>query len=362
MNLYKIRIENGTVWDGYRFLEGDVFIEDGRIASVGGTVSGRADVTFDASGCLVTPGLIDIHTHARGISDVFGTSIDAVCLPNGVTAAADGGAGDKGDARLLEAFMVKTLAFVAVPVRNNVADFSGTEAALARFGNRTAGLKIYFDTDERQVRNADPLREVCRFAGEHGLTVMVHSTGSPIPMGELLGILRPGDICTHAYHGGPNNVSEDGFECVRQAKERGVIMDAGFAGGVHADYALFGAAVAAGMGPDTVSTDITKLSAFVRGGNYGMNLCMTVARAQGMTQEAVLRAVTSSAAKALHREDKWGVLEPGRAGDVAVLRYEKAPYCFANPRWGDCRLEGQDGYRCLLTLADGQVVYRRGDI
>ncbi len=43
----------------------DVLLEDGRVAAVGGDVEAPDAEVLDATGCWVTPGLIDIHTHLR---------------------------------------------------------------------------------------------------------------------------------------------------------------------------------------------------------------------------------------------------------------------------------------------------------
>ena len=56
-------IRGGTVYDGSGSpgVEADVAVEGGRIAAIGSGLSG--DRELDASGCAVTPGFIDIHTH-----------------------------------------------------------------------------------------------------------------------------------------------------------------------------------------------------------------------------------------------------------------------------------------------------------
>ncbi len=59
-----LKITGGTIVDGSgkpRF-KGDVGVQDGRIVAVG-TVSGEARETVDASGRIVAPGFIDVHTH-----------------------------------------------------------------------------------------------------------------------------------------------------------------------------------------------------------------------------------------------------------------------------------------------------------
>ena len=59
-------IKNGRVIDPARGTDGvaDVLIEGGRIAGVG-QLSAQAEVTIDAGGLLVAPGLIDMHVHLR---------------------------------------------------------------------------------------------------------------------------------------------------------------------------------------------------------------------------------------------------------------------------------------------------------
>jgi N-acyl-D-aspartate/D-glutamate deacylase len=56
-------VRGGTIVDGTGApgVAGDVAISDGRIVGVGTGL--RGDTTIDASGCVVAPGFIDIHTH-----------------------------------------------------------------------------------------------------------------------------------------------------------------------------------------------------------------------------------------------------------------------------------------------------------
>lgn len=66
-NSVKLIIRNGTIVDGTGsepFL-GDISIANGLIVEVG-TVTDQADQEIDATGLLVTPGFVDIHTHYDG--------------------------------------------------------------------------------------------------------------------------------------------------------------------------------------------------------------------------------------------------------------------------------------------------------
>ncbi len=59
----RLVITNGTVVDQTGERRADVAIEDGRIVEVGSGLSG--DRSLDASGCVVSPGFVDLHVHLR---------------------------------------------------------------------------------------------------------------------------------------------------------------------------------------------------------------------------------------------------------------------------------------------------------
>jgi dihydroorotase len=56
-------IKGGRIVDATGERTGDVVVVDGRIAAVGDDLS--ADRTLDATGCVVAPGLVDVHSHLR---------------------------------------------------------------------------------------------------------------------------------------------------------------------------------------------------------------------------------------------------------------------------------------------------------
>jgi len=64
--MHDILIRGGTLFEGTGkpSVEGDLAIADGRIAAVGGSVSGTAKKIIDAAGLAVAPGFIDIKTHS----------------------------------------------------------------------------------------------------------------------------------------------------------------------------------------------------------------------------------------------------------------------------------------------------------
>src|SRR5216683_437558 len=89
---WDLLVRDGTLIDPARSIAAkrDVAFSGGRVAAVAETLTGEAIETIDAAGGLVTPGLIDIHTHVyRALST--GRHADQTSLANGVTTVVDAG-------------------------------------------------------------------------------------------------------------------------------------------------------------------------------------------------------------------------------------------------------------------------------
>ena len=91
-------IENGMVLDPANEINQvplNVAVKDGQILDVfdpkANTCIYKAQEMYDASGCYVTPGLIDVHVHCYEHVTALGINPDDACLARGVTTVVDAG-------------------------------------------------------------------------------------------------------------------------------------------------------------------------------------------------------------------------------------------------------------------------------
>ena len=245
-------IKNGRIVDPSRGIDavGDVYIKNNRIVAPDGDIECDRDHTIDASGCIVTPGLIDYHAHFfHGGSDT--TIYPDTMASMGVTAAVD--AGTAGSSTY-ESFYNTTVANSALRLKGYLTPWAGgqlgsginenfdpskfnrerIERVVDKYRDNIIGLKMRLSKglvpDEcahDYMRGMIDLAEDLDRSLGTKLRVCVHTTNCPITAGELCDMLRPGDVFTHCYQGKGNGiVLEDGSldPGVVAARERGVIF------------------------------------------------------------------------------------------------------------------------------------------
>jgi dihydroorotase len=378
---YDLLIRGGRLIDPANRVDAvmDVAVAGSRIAAVGERLEdAEAETVVDASGLIVTPGLIDLHAHL-----FHGTEADSAysggpnALPpdgftfrSGVTTAVDvGGSGwrdfPRFKAQVVDRSETRVLAFLNIvgsgmkggPVEQDLHDMVPRLTALraAEFPDLIVGVKVahYEGADWEAVDRAVAAGEAA------GLPVMVDFGGTDPALSLealLLTHLRPGDVLTHAYaHVGGREpiVGPDAVlrPFVPRARERGVLFDVGHGAGSF----VFSQAVPAtrqGFYPDTISTDLHRASM-----NAGMKDLLNVMSKLlnlGMPVADVIRAASAEPARVIRRED-LGHLGVGAEADVAVLRLRSGDFGFVDVR-GD-RLDGGQKLECELTLRGGRVVW-----
>ena len=87
-----------------------------------------------------------------------------------------------------------------------------------------------------------------------------------------------------------------------------------------------------------------------------MTMCMSIAKHLGMSEIDIFKAVTSNPAKALGKEGEIGCLKVGGKADIAVIGECAEPFDLTDKNGN--RVQSDKGYRCFLTVSDGQIVYK----
>ena len=359
---FDLVIKGGEVLDPSQNLRArrDIGIRYGLIEALDADIPAeRALKVLNAAGKLVTPGLIDLHSHVFPYGSAIGIPADELIAFQGTTtlvSAGDAGANNfaafrrytvaQTRARLYAFVHIANIGLAGFPVAElyNI-DFAQVEAAakaVAENSDIAIGVKVRMSENVIAKHGVEPLKraiQACEMAGG-GAKIMCHIGGVETPklMSDILDLLRPGDVLTHAYSGAPNiagaftNIVQDGklLPAALAAKQRGVMFDVGHGGGSF-DYTVAEAAMQAGAGPDTISSDIHVFSGNTPGMPY-LTWVMSKFLNLGLSLEQVVAMATINPAKVINKAPKLGTLQLGAPGDVSVLEIVEGPVEFVDTR------------------------------
>jgi dihydroorotase len=347
-------IRGATLIDPAQGLSGrrDVAFRDGRVAAVAETLPpGQAGEEIAAPGALLLPGLIDLHAHVYRGALPISVHADRTSLVNGVTTVVD--AGSAGWMTLagfrdyvIPTYRTRVYAFLhigatgltTVRVAPELADirFAQVEQAVrtvAENRDLIVGIKVRIargGTGDDPANARTALGRARQAADAAGVPLMVHVSDTPIPLPEILDQLRPGDIATHIFNGHAEQVLGPGRRVraeVRAAAERGVVLDVGHAS-VHCDLRVAERALAEGLRPTTLSTDLH--SPPPGRTVYHLRGLMSKFLALGLGVEELVASVTSRPAAALGKSGELGSLASGMAGDAVVLDLEEGRFSYVD--------------------------------
>lgn len=171
---YDLVVRGGTLLDPGQSIHGrrDIALKDGKVAAVEERIyPSLAAEVVDATGKLVTPGLIDIHGHFyhRGVK--IGVNADEPCLSSGVTTAVDGGSAGWANYEAMRDYVfpprrTRLLAFLHIGAAGlllnrviegelhdiSVADPERTADTIKENSGFLIGVKVRMDSGRRWLR------------------------------------------------------------------------------------------------------------------------------------------------------------------------------------------------------------------
>ena len=351
---YDLIVKGGRVVDPSRKLDAihDIAIAQGRIAAIQASIPAEAVETLDARGKIVTPGLIDIHTHAARIKDG-----PALCLADGVTGWID--AGSKGADGIDETIAIARTAPQPCRVLINIgragiipegdtmdlsrADVAAAREAIGRNREMIAGVKARLSQDVAGANDFEVLRRAQQVASSFHLPVMIHMGQTISPLPKLIALLKPGDIITHMFAPPPNSIIDDSGHILPEvlaARRRGVRFDLGNGRSGHLRWDIADSVLRAGFLPDTLSTDWTpegRTAQVIDFPNVMSKFLML-----GMPLERVVACATVNPSRLFPIFHNRGTLKVGAPADIAVLDLKEGSFDFVdnfgNQRTGRQRL------------------------
>ncbi len=340
-------LKGGQVYDAeaHRFAVADVLIEDGRIVRIGKIDAPPTATIVDARGAYVAPGFIDSHVHvfSHPLFHHSRLAADRVGVQQGVACVVDAGSSGAVTIDAFPTFVrdtqrTATYAFINIgspglpnlggghSSRPELLDLPGVVKAFGRHGDWLLGVKVLASASHTGAYGEQAVRMARKAAELVGRPLMLHIGNAPPVVDDVLDLLRPGDIVTHAYHGKVGGVLTHGGKVLpafRAAVERGVWVDIAH-GRASFSFSTCARALEQGMPVHSISSDL-------HAGNvnrYVVSLSRTMSKllALGLSLADTVRAVTATPAKMLGVDAHgFGRLQPGDPAHVTVFEVRDEP-------------------------------------
>ncbi len=322
----------------------DVAFEDGLVAAIAPSIQPSEECQIkDVTGRIVTPGLIDMHTHVYWGGTSLSIDAEDFCRKSAVTTCVDTGSAGPGNfagfrKHVIEESLVRIVPYLHISFAG-IFGFSKTimvgesedirlmapvDAVRVVEENRDmiAGIKVRLGRHASGIHGMTPMTYAVQVAEEVELPMMVHIDEPPPSYEAVLEAMRPGDVLTHAFRPFPNS-PVNGVGKVKDevlaARDRGVLFDIGHGMGSFG-FDTAKAMLDNGFMPDTISSDIHKLC--IDGPAYDQVTTLSKFLCLGMGLNEVIAASTVNAGKALQMPE-LGVLEVGGIGDASILSIEE---------------------------------------
>jgi dihydroorotase len=361
----------------------DILVSEGKIIDIARhiNISQKVDV-INASGCLVTPGLIDFHTHVFYRGGPWSINPDELGPKSGVTTMVDAGSAGPGNFgcfydNVIQKAKTRIKAFLHIAFTGLeggaicsyqdlaiVGELEDIRRAMVRpaveiaraYPEVICGIKVRASLEATGAFGLVAIDLAKQVAELVNLPVMVHIGTPPPTRDEILQRLRPGDVLTHAYRGHPNGpYGFDGsvMNSMVKARARGVLFDVGHGKGSFAFSSGNKLVRDASFLPDIISTDVHASSS----GLPADDLPTTMSKflALGMKLVDVVRATTATPAKSLGISAILGSLSKGYTADIAIFKLKRCNMVF-HDAFGET-MEGKDVLTPVATIREGEVLW-----
>jgi len=378
--MYDIIIKNGLLIDPFQGLHDkrDVAVSNGRIEAVESNIaSSGAKRIIDASNLIVTPGLIDLHTHVSYNVIRLGVDPESSCLSRGCTTAVDAGSTgylnftpfkkyviEKSRTRILAMLNIESLGMIEFMDRS-------TERWPELLTCLDGIFTPLFVNVENAVKTIEENRDTIlgiKWAHHHimGLELARKAADKAkcLIMAEnrfsrdALRYLKKGDVLTHLYRppgsekdygllDGEGKVLPEFFEAIK----KGVILDVGH-GKASFSWNVAEKAVAEGIKPDTISTDLWVDN--INGPVYDMPTTMSKFLLLGISLDEVIKASTAKPAEVLGKTGEIGTLKPGACADITIFKLEKGKFVFEDTL-GEKRI-GSQKLEPIHVIREGDLI------
>lgn len=375
--MYDLLIKGGRVIDPAQSIDDklDIAISRGKIATVAKDIPAtESQQVIDAKDKMVTPGLIDVHTHVYDGVMKIAVEPDIAGVKQGVTTVGDGGSAGEatfaGFAKyVIPAARTKVFCFLhlcsfgLIPEPEledwDEVNLDAIAATIESYRDLIKGVKLRLVGNLVAREGVKVVETQKKIAKKFGLPIMIHigdmdKRVSPTLTQEFLPLMEPGDILSHIYTGNFGNpLRPDGTVMpeMRSAMERGVIMDTA-TGKNNLSFEVARKSLAQGILPTTLSTDLTHRS--LTGPTYSLPVTMAKFMALGLDLKQAITMTTINPARALHEEDKIGSLKPGMAADVSILELSSGKWKLEDAR--QQTIEASQMIMPSMTVKSGQVI------
>ena len=376
MSTYDLLLTGGHLIDPSQKIDSikDVGFKDGRVVEVNDKLDhALAEKVYDISDNIITPGLIDLHTHIYWGGTSIGIDPTDYARRCGTTTMIDAGTAEAGNFAGFREHIIKPtrpriLAYLNISFAGIFA-FCDTvmvgESEDVRLLHPRAclnvanlnkdflvGIKVRVGARASGSMGHAPLDIALEVAEEAGLPVMCYLDWSPPSPTEVISRLREGDVLTHYFRPFPAAPARsDGRirEEILEARERGVIFDIGHGVGSFC-FETAKTTLNAGFLPDAISSDVHSLS--IKGPAYDQLVTLSKFLHLGMSITDIIAASTTGPARAIRRPD-LGTLSPGSIGDATILSIEKGEFIFTDSL-GHTR-SGEKKFTLKGIVLDGEM-------